>query len=284
MLIFAKRNIKIYLRDKMSVFFSFLSVLITLGLYVLFLKDTIGSGDMNIVGKDVLTHSWVVSGMIAVATVTTTLGVLQRMVSDGTNKIKKDFDSSPIKKWKITGGYVLSAYVVGVLMSIVTLILGMVYIKSAGGEFLSAINVIKVLAIILLAVFSSSAMIVFLVSFFKSESAFSTASTIIGTLIGFLVGTYIPIGVLPTFAQNVIKVFPPAHASVLIRKILMEKPMEVAFDGAPVEIVGHFKQNFGVVLVNGDNEMSILTSVIILVVTGLVFYGLGIWNMSRKNK
>lgn len=284
MLILAKRNIKIYFRDRAAVLFSLLSVLITIGLYVLFLKDSISMGDMELVGQDVLTHSWVVSGMIAVATVTTTLGVLQSMVSDNTFKIKKDFASAPIKRWQVTGGYILSAYAVGVLMSIITLGLGQLYIRSAGGELLSMIKMAKVVGIILLTVFSSSAMIVFLVSFFKSESAFTTASTIIGTLIGFFVGTYIPIGELPGFAQGIIKLFPPSHAGVLIRKIMMEKPMEVTFSEAPVEVIKQFKKSMGIVLMNGEDEISIFMSIAILVLTGVVFFALGIWNMSRREK
>jgi multidrug/hemolysin transport system permease protein len=169
-------------------------------------------------------------------------------------------------------------------MSVVTFVLGELYIKSAGGEFLPAADMVKVVGIILLAVFSSSAMIVFLVSFFKSESAFSTASSIIGTLIGFLVGTYIPIGHLPEIAQRVIKIFPPSHAGMLIRRILMEKPMEVTFQHAPVEMTEQFKETMGVVLVNGENEVSIFLSIGLLVISGVVFYILGIWNMSRKNK
>ena len=38
-LVFAWRNIRLFFRDKTSVFFSFLSVLIIVGLYALFLGD-----------------------------------------------------------------------------------------------------------------------------------------------------------------------------------------------------------------------------------------------------
>ena len=38
-LVLTKRNIKIYLRDKAAVFFSFLSIIILLALYFLFLKN-----------------------------------------------------------------------------------------------------------------------------------------------------------------------------------------------------------------------------------------------------
>lgn len=278
----AKRNIKLHFKDKSAVLFSFLSVFITLGLYILFLKDTISS--KGLLDQDILTHSWMISGLVAVATVTTTLGMLQRMILDKTDKIKKDFDSSPIKKWQVTGGYILSTYVVGVMMSCMTFLCGMLYVKSAGGDFLNLESNLKVMGIILLAVFSSSAMLVFIVSFFKSGSAFSTASTIIGTLIGFLVGTYIPIGALPSFAQNIIKIFPPAHAGRLLREVIMVKPLSHSFKGIPSEALSEYKKFMGIVFVHDEKQISALVSISILAISGMVFYGLGIWNMARKNK
>lgn len=39
-----KRNLKIYFRDKASVFFSMLSVIIIFALYILFIGDSVNSG------------------------------------------------------------------------------------------------------------------------------------------------------------------------------------------------------------------------------------------------
>ena len=57
-----------------------------------------------------------------------------------------------------------------------------------------------------------------IVSWFKSIHAFSTASSIVGTFIGFLTGIYIPFRSLPEAVQLVIKIFPPSHTAVLIPK------------------------------------------------------------------
>ncbi|MBN2850310.1 MAG: hypothetical protein JXK92_06585 [Erysipelotrichaceae bacterium] len=46
------RNMKIFLRNKSEVFFSFLSVFIILGLYVLFLGDVQVRNIQSIVGQD----------------------------------------------------------------------------------------------------------------------------------------------------------------------------------------------------------------------------------------
>ena len=46
---FMKRNLRLFFRDKMSVFFSLLSVFIIIGLYVLFLGDMM-TGNMGGLG------------------------------------------------------------------------------------------------------------------------------------------------------------------------------------------------------------------------------------------
>ncbi|WP_242850114.1 ABC transporter permease, partial [Clostridium polynesiense] len=211
------RNLKIFFREKSSVFFSLLGVFIIIGLYVLFLGDTFVRGMENVPGIRFLMDSWIMAGLLAVTSITTTMGAYGAMVDDKTSKRIKDFNAAPIKRYKIAGGYVLSSYIIGVIMSFLTFILAEIYIVSSGGELLSAVEMAQASGLILLNVLSSSAMIFFIVSFFNSNSAFSTASTVIGTLIGFLTGIYIPMGSLPESVQTVIKLFPVSHGGVLFR-------------------------------------------------------------------
>jgi multidrug/hemolysin transport system permease protein len=67
------------------------------------------------------------------------------MVDDRVKKISKDFYSSPVKKISLAGGYILSSYIIGVIMSVVALIIAELYIVMSGGEFLSLIAAFKVL-------------------------------------------------------------------------------------------------------------------------------------------
>lgn len=193
----AVRNLKIFFRDKSSVFFSFLSVIIIIGLYVLFLGDVITSDMDGLPGVRFLMDSWIASGLMAVTSITSTMGAFGIMVEDRARKNNRDFLTAPLKRSTIAGGYVVSTYLIGVIISLVTLVLIELYIVAYGGSLLPFTSLLKVVGLILLSVLSSSAMVFFITSFFKSMNAFSTASTILGTLIGFLTGIYIPIGVLP---------------------------------------------------------------------------------------
>jgi multidrug/hemolysin transport system permease protein len=136
----------------------------------------------------------------------------------------------------------------------------------------------------LLSVFAGSSMVFFIVSFFKSSNAYATASTVIGTLIGFLTGIYIPIGSLPSGVQTAIKIFPISHAAALFRQIMMEAPMSTAFANAPVQVINGFKQTMGVVFYFGSTELSPIANILVLVATGVVFYVLAVIKISVKKK
>ncbi len=281
---FTKRCLKVFFRDKTAVFFSLLSVLIVIGLYVMFLRDTILSGWEQVGEIGTLMDSWLVSGMLAVTATTTTLGMFGIMIDDKVKRIEKDFACSPLPRRSLVGGYILSGCIVGMLMSLLAFVISEIYLVCSGGELLSGLSILKILGIMALSVLSSSAMVFFCVSFFKSQSAFATASTILGTLIGFVTGVYIPIGTLPAAMQWVIKVFPISHAAVLYRQVLTEAPMQHAFGAAPAQAADSFREQMGLTLKVGNTEISALISVLVLVGTAVLFYCLALWNLSRKKK
>ncbi len=284
MIAFTVRNLKVFFRDKSAVFFSLLAVFIIIGLYALFLGDVWVNSLTEVTNARFLMDSWIMAGLLAVTSVTTTMGAFGTMVDDSSKKISKDFYSSPVRRSSLAGGYILSAYIIGVIMSIVALIIVEIYIVINGGALLSLLSVIKVLGLILLSTFTNTALVFFMVSFFKSQNAFATASTIIGTIIGFLTGIYLPIGQLPETVQTVIKVFPISHAAALMRQIIMQAPLKDAFASAPDVYRTDFEETMGVIFKLGGHTVTALESVLVLLITALVFYALAIINISRKRK
>lgn len=284
MISFGIRNLKVFFKDRSSVFFSLLSVFIIIGLYVLFLGDVMVSSLPDISGARFLMDSWIMAGMLAAATVTTSMGAFGIMVQDKERKIVKDFAASPVSKTKLVGGYIFGTLVVSLIMSLLSFLLAELYILSGGGALLSPISALKTLGLIVLNTLCSSSIVLFLVSFFKSNNAFATASAILGALIGFLTGIYLPIGQLPEAVQLVVKLFPVSHGAALLRQAMMEAPLAASFSGLPAEASADFKQAMGVQLFFGDTAVSPLGGIIVLLATALVFYGLSILNLSRKTK
>lgn len=278
------RNLKLYFRDRSAVLFSLLAIIIIIALYAVFLSDVWLSGSMReLPGVKFLMNSWLVSGLLSVASVTTTMGAFGVLVDDRMKKIEKDFYASPLKRSALTAGYLGSALMIGVIMTLLSFAASELYIVLKGGSLVQLLPALKILGLILLSTATNTALIAFIVSFFKSNQAFSTASTVIGTLIGFLTGIYIPIGSLPSSVQTVIKLFPPSHAAALFRQVLMEEPMRKSFIMADVGHIKGFKEFMGVTYLFRGHEISPLISILILVGISVIFYGLSLWNLSRSS-
>ncbi len=276
-----KRNLRVFFRDRAAVLYSLLAVFIIIGLYALFLGD-VWSSELPQEGGRFLIDSWLIGGLLAVTSVTTTLGAFGIMVDDRAKKIAKDFYAAPIKRRDITMGYLFSVCIIGLIMSLVALVLSEAYIVIGGGELMGFTTLLKVLGLILLSTFAGTAMMGWIVSFFKSQNAFAAVSTIVGTLIGFIAGIYLPIGQLPEAVQTVVKVFPVSHAAALMRQVMMQTPSAAAFTGAPEGTIAQFNEMMGVTFKIGDYSVTPVTSILFLVVTAVIFYGLAIANMSRQ--
>lgn len=282
MKIMVKRNLKIYFQDKAAVFFSMLSVIIIFALYIFFIGDSISSGLKFLPHPNRLMRAWMLAGMLASASITTSLGAYGVMISDRENKTIKDFYSSPVSRRQIAGGYIITGFIISIIMSIFTLIFGEIYMGMIGGAVLDMDILLKLFGVIVLSAFASSAIASFIISFLKTNSAYSAASMIVGTLIGFLVGAYIPIGNLPENVQWLVKYFPCAHSAVLYRQLLMESSIKENFANQPTAVLKETKEILGVVFVYNGHTASAWMSVVVLLITGVVFYLLAVLVLIRK--
>ena len=282
MKIMVKRNLKIYFQDKAAVFFSMLSVIIIFALYIFFIGDSISSGLKFLPHPNRLMRAWMLAGMLASASITTSLGAYGVMISDRENKTIKDFYSSPVSRRQIAGGYIITGFIISIIMSIFTLIFGEIYMGMIGGAVLDMNILLKLFGVIVLSAFASSAIASFIISFLKTNSAYSAASMIVGTLIGCLVGAYIPIGNLPENVQWLVKYFPCAHSAVLYRQLLMEGSIKENFANQPTAVLKETKEILGVVFVYNGHTASAWMSVVALLITGVVFYLLAVLVLIRK--
>jgi multidrug/hemolysin transport system permease protein len=278
-----KRNLWVFFRDRSAVFFSFLSVIIIIGLYALFLADTQSKSIISLVGDgpDVrfLVDSWIMGGLLAVNTVTVSLGALAVMVRDQETKAMRDFMTAPVRRTTIVLSYIISSFVIGIILTLAGLVVMEGYITIAGGHWLGAAAIAKTIGVLLLCVLNSTAMLFFVTSFVRSSTAFSTVSTITGTMIGFLAGIYVPIGVLPQGIQYLIEIFPTSHGAVLLRQLFMEAPLASVFQGAPAELLDEYTKVFGVEFYVGGEPISDLMMLGYLGATTLIFVGLSIWRV-----
>lgn len=278
-----KRNCRIFFRNKTNVFFSLMSVLITLALNVLFLKNNISSSYQGLAtSPDLFMADWLISGILCIASITTTLGALGVMVNDSDKKINKDFYSSPISRSSLLSGYISSTFTVGCVMSLCLILFSQAYVLSAGGSLWSVETYIKLLGACFISVLSGSAMMFLLIIFIKTASAYSSASTVVGTLIGFITGAYIPLGVLPDAVQSVVKFFPTSYSALLFRKILCEDSAAALFNGFPAEALQETRETMGLTFNVGSITITPVICVAVLIATTAICYGVALMLMRRK--
>lgn len=282
------RNLKLYFKDKSAVFFSLLGVLIVVGLYILFLGDTYTDGLKEFYKPENIMSGWIMAGLLAITSLTTTMGAFSTMIQDKEKKIFKDFYCSPISRSALSLGYIISSVVIGLLMSLIVFVVAMIYLVANNVITLTFTMTIKLLGILLLNTCANTAMALFIVSLMNTEKTFSAVSGITSALIGFITGIYLPVGNLPDYVQYIVKCFPTSHGASLFRQVLMENALNDSVSKMPSEAqsvaLNEVKNVLGVTFKFSDTECTAFVSVIILVLTLIVFSALSVWNINRKRK
>ncbi len=279
------RNLKLYLRDRAAVFFSFLSVIIIILLYVLFLgamqTDSLAENFGDIEGIDWLVSSWIMAGILTVSTVTVPLMAIGRLIHDRDQLIIMDFYTSPIDRRVLALSYLVSSWVISFVMILFNFIIGQGYVVMNGGEVLGFIPTLQILSLVLLSIIVFSSFFFYIALYMKTVNAFSILSTLVGTLVGFFGGIYIPIGVLGDNVQTVMNLLPTAHSVTLMRNIYMKEPLALVFDHAPQQAFDTYSYIYGLEVNIGSYTMSNFQLVLAMIAFGLVFYLLSIIKLSK---
>src|SRR5699024_4007247 len=182
MLALIQRNIKLFFRDKMTVFFSLLSSLILIGLYFVFLEGTLSVEVAEYIDPDLIMFNWLIAGILGINSISTTLTAFGTKVKDDEKDISKEFHSTPITKAQVAGAYICSAFIITILVSIFTLFIGELIIYFQYGMIIELTTLLKVLGPILITVFSNSALMHLVILFVDSSGAYSVISSLVASL------------------------------------------------------------------------------------------------------
>lgn len=276
----AKRNLILFFRDTFTVLLSFLAEVIVVILYFLFIRDNLLEQFSYLEHAEILMDVWMIAGVLGITSVTTTMGAYGIMVEDRAKGLWKDFLIAPIKRGTMVGGYMIAAIIIGVIMSMLVLLMAGIYMRQIHDVKLLMGNGEVVLGLIFLSAVSNSSMVIFLISFLKSSNALASCSTIIGSLIGFLTGIYLPMGNLPEYVQMVVRAFPLSHGVVLFRQSLMESFLADCFGGAKEELEV-FVTFMGIQFSHEEKIVTMQSSVVLLWVCSLFF---GVLTMLRMEQ
>ena len=245
------RNLRLFVRDKALVFFSFLSVIIILGLYVLFLGDIQVQNirsmiQMDIPEIDALVYAWMLPGLIAVASITLSLGNMGRLVDDAQGENLNDFLVSPLKRTQLILSYLISSIIITSFISVCMFALSIVIVKLKGGPWLNLEQILQSLGIIVLLIISSALLSLYIASWVKTQNTYGVVNSIVGTFIGFVTGAYMPMGIMPVFVQNMFNILPVSLGASLLRQVYLSPILDTVFKNAPAEMLSEYRYFQGV--------------------------------------
>lgn len=272
----SRRNLQLYLRDPVGIFFSLLGALMVFLLYSLFLGNLqVQSVSANAPGVDPalvkqFVDSWMFGGIVAISAMTTPLGALSTFVEDGVSKRYQDFLVSPITRSELALGYLASSFVIGAGMTFIVFVVAVLYLGLISGLWLGIGAIATSLGWMLLSVTGFAALWSFLVSFIKTNGAFAAASTIIGTIAGFVSGSYVPVGLFPDAVREVVSALPFAHSAMLLRESFVGESL-VAMLGGHEEAALGLEIFFGVRLYVGDWAVPMWFAAGLLAVIAVLF-------------
>lgn len=276
------RNMKIFLRDRGAVFFSLLSMLIVLALMLLFLgsmnSDTIvglletyggvRDAEADRANADHLVLVWALAGILLVNCVTVTMTVMGNLIHDEEEGKLASFYIAPVSRARITLGYILSAWIIGTGMSLVTLLLGNLLLIGKGGG-LPAKTCLMLAGMILANSFLYAAFSYLLTLFVHSSGAWNGLLTVSGTLVGFLGGIYLSMEMLPKKVSAAMKALPVLHGASMMRRVSVQEALTETFLGLPSEVMEGYSEGMGItVSVNGE-ILSVSMQLIFVVLLGI---------------
>lgn len=281
------RNLRLFFRDRAGVFFSLLSALILIALYALFLGnlqvDNLTERFPNAQSSDIhwFVNAWVFAGITMITTLTTALAALTVFVDDRASGRFSDFLVSPIRRVELILGYLLSSFLISLTMTLVIVVVGQVYLLTQGSPVMSASEAGEALGYVVLSSVAFAALSSFVVTFLRSSGAFAALSTVVGTVIGFLAGAYIPVGTLPDAIVNGVNALPFAQSAMLIRTPMTAQAL-AALAGDEGQAADAVKAFYGITAHVGEFEVTSGLAVAVLVAVFVVFAALGARQLARR--
>ena len=243
MLALLKRNFLLYFRNRSGVFFSLLGALISFILYIIFLQKNLTDAWSQLPNSGPLLNNWLMSGTLAVTGITTSLAALTQLVKDREHQVDQDLYLSNHGKWRLPFSYLASAIIISFAMQVLMYVLMCSYFREVPKLYILP----ELLLIMMLSSLLSSLVNAILVYFFQSVDSLGKFATIVGTASGFLVGTYVPLGVLPDFAQLLMKCTPATYIAALYRQVLMKETLSETFKGHD-NLLQEFQEKMGIQL------------------------------------
>ena len=218
-----RRDLKIYFANKIGVVMSCLGALISFFIYIGFLQRNLASSYQSLPNAKEMLDLWMVSGIVAIAGITTSFQALGQLVKDRESQTWDDLSLTDLTPFKINLSYLVSSIFISTLMQIITFCIMAIYFILVDNITIQINALLPGLIFIVLGSIGASATNLIIVDLIHSFTTFSRLSAIIGAASGFMIATYMPYGTLSKSAQFIVKLFPSSYEAASLRSLLLKK-------------------------------------------------------------
>ncbi len=288
-----RRHLLVFVNSRMRVFFTLMVPFIIFVIYIFFLRDLelmtiepvleefgMDSSDPELLKYiHTLVDSWMLSGIVAMCTITVSLQINNITVSDKENGINRDFASSPVSSNVLILSYFLANFIITFVVCLIFLVVCFIYLAAIGELIMSFSSVLSILGVLVYASINGVLFTVFICSFISRDSTMGSVITIFSTAIGFLIGAYMPLFMMPEAVQYVCGFVPGTYACALFRFAFMNdtiNAMAAYVNNAELmaELTGSFGYNlnfFGYIVTPGYQALALTIFTVVLTVLNIVF-------------
>ncbi|SJZ45399.1 ABC transporter permease [Mycoplasmopsis verecunda] len=227
-----KRNLIMFFKDPRKIFMTFLSPIITVVAFVLFGRYLFSSQVTNITNVEIqkqYVDGSMLTGLLSLSTITTALSLCVFIVQDAEKKIFNDLAITPIRPALIRFSYLIVNVILNVLICVVLYILFVFYMLGNGTiQLLDARRGFLILGIVILGAVLNSTLFTFLFSFIKSVAVYSSLIGMLSSIVGFLIGAFVPLALFPDWLKGFASVLPGTQVTNLLRFYTFESIIDIS--------------------------------------------------------
>lgn len=288
-----KRNTKLFFKDKGMFFTSLITPIILLVLYATFLADVYRDSfvyslpeGFSISDKliDGTVGGELFSSLLAVCCITVAFCSNMLMVQDKVNGVAKDMQVTPVKGATLALGYYISTVISTLGICFTAMCACFVYLAFVGW-YLSAVDVLLLIADVFLLVLFGTALSSIINFFLSSQGQISAVGTVVSSGYGFICGAYMPISQFGDGLQKVISFLPGTYGTSLLRNHAIQGAFrEMEKEGIPSEVVEAIRDSVDCNLYFFDRSVDVPVMYVILGVTVAVLIAVYIFMNYLKIK
>lgn len=247
------RNVVNFFRDRTRVAFS-----LVMSLFFMFVFSFVMKGAVSGIAQPM---TYLISGIIIMMVFQQALNNSTEILNDLASGFMKEIIVSPIPRWQISLGQILSATAIACIQGTLILILGFFL-----GLRVSPPALAGMLGVMIVAGVAFSSLGLFLATVSRNSSTFQIAVSVVVMPLTFLSGAYIPVTVLPRFLEPVVFLNPLTHITSVFRYV------SLGLRSAPVDALVRDGLAFRV----GEFAITPPVSLLFIVLFGVAFFALSV--------